>query len=217
MRALIAAMAVFFAVTPLAVTGQPLDRPGTALTATFVSSDAFALVVRTDAGELVSFLVDDIASVPAGIVAGTRVTVRYASDAEGRHHAVRVGIATHPDDPAATTSPPPPAATEGVVRAGLPSEAPAAVEEGDGGASARPSRRPVQRTSSPGPERLADEAVAGMPSARAVAAPSVDPRSQPTPFESSNPPSAPAMRVLISLAVLLVLAGALMALAVARQ
>jgi hypothetical protein len=101
---------------------QPLDRSGSgALTGTFVSADTLRVVVRTDEDAVVAFSVEDQASVPAGLVAGMRVTVRYAVGDDGRYRVVRLGVASYPPEPGSTTSlpqppaeaptPPPPAAS----------------------------------------------------------------------------------------------------------
>src|SRR5262249_52757552 len=56
---------------------QPLDRSGAgALTGTLVSADTVAVAVRTEEGSIVAFTVENPASVPAGLLPGTRVTVR---------------------------------------------------------------------------------------------------------------------------------------------
>jgi hypothetical protein len=100
---------------------QPLDRSGAeALTATVVSADKSAIVVRTDDGSLVTFLLDGGAFVPDGLVAGTRVTIRYQVLDGGRYQAVRVGIASFPPEAGSTTAAPP------VPPAGVPPLSPPA-------------------------------------------------------------------------------------------
>src|SRR5262249_48697055 len=90
---------------------QPLDRSGSgALTGTFVSADTLQVVVRTDEDAIVSFSVEDPASVPAGLVAGTRLPGRYAAGGDGRYRVVRVGVAPYPPEPGSTTSLPRPPA-----------------------------------------------------------------------------------------------------------
>ena len=87
---------------------QPLDRSGAeALTATVVSADKSTIVVRADDGSLVTFFVDGGAFVPDGLVAGTRVTIRYQVVDGGRYQAVRVGIASFPPEAGSTTAVPP--------------------------------------------------------------------------------------------------------------
>jgi len=84
------------------------------LTATLVSLGGMSLVVRADNGTLVPFVLDNDSTVPAGLVQGTRVTVRY-DPVEGIGYRVdTVGIPRIPSDPDASTEPPPelpPAAT----------------------------------------------------------------------------------------------------------
>jgi hypothetical protein len=77
------------------------------LTATLVSLGGTALVVRADNGTLVPFVLDNDSTVPAGLVQGTRVTVRY-EPVEGIGYRVdTVGIPRIPSDPDASTEPPP--------------------------------------------------------------------------------------------------------------
>jgi hypothetical protein len=86
-----------------------------------VSADTLQVVVRTDDDAVVRFLVEDQASVPAGLAPGMRVTVRYAVGDDGRYRVVRVGVASYPPEPGSTmslpappaeaASPPPPAAS----------------------------------------------------------------------------------------------------------
>src|SRR5262245_3117171 len=84
------------------------------LTATLVSLGGTSLVVRADNGTLVPFVLDNDSTVPAGLVQGTRVIVRY-EPVEGVGYRVdTVGIPRIPTDPDASTEPPPempPAAT----------------------------------------------------------------------------------------------------------
>lgn len=85
---------------------QPLDRPGEAFTGTVASADAFRLVLRADNGTLVSFAIEDPAAVPAGLVPGMRITVRYEA-AEGEpYRLVGVKIAAGPIEGGSTTDPP---------------------------------------------------------------------------------------------------------------
>ena len=65
---------------PAAGRTQDLDRPGTAFTGTVSTADPFKLVLRADNGKLVTFPVEDPWTVPAGLVPGTRVTVRFPED-----------------------------------------------------------------------------------------------------------------------------------------
>src|SRR5262245_1751246 len=77
------------------------------LTATLVSLGGMSLVVRADNGTLVPFVLDNDSTVPAGLVQGTRVAVRY-EPVEGVGYRVdTVGIPRIPSDPDASTEPPP--------------------------------------------------------------------------------------------------------------
>jgi hypothetical protein len=122
----------------------PEPRPATAggLTATLVSMDGAALVVRADDGTLVPFRLDNESTVPAGLVPGTRVTVRY-EPLEAGYRVDSVGIPRIPSDPDATTEPPPEA-----TPAPAPPEAPATPSPEPAESSLEP---PVPRA-----ERVAD-------------------------------------------------------------
>ena len=84
------------------------------LTATLVALGGMSLVVRADNGTLVPFVLDNDSTVPAGLVQGTRVTVRYEPVEGVGYRVATVGIPRIPSDPDASTEPPPempPAAT----------------------------------------------------------------------------------------------------------
>ena len=85
---------------------QPLDRPGEAFTGTVASADAFKLVLRADNGTLVSFAIEDPAGVPAGLVPGMRITVRYEATEGEPYRLVGVKIASGPIEGGSTTDPP---------------------------------------------------------------------------------------------------------------
>lgn len=59
-------------------------------TGTVVSSSGGALVIRTDAGEEKTFVVDAYSDVPATLTAGALVTVESQALADGRHQVTRV-------------------------------------------------------------------------------------------------------------------------------
>jgi hypothetical protein len=156
------------------LSGQPLDRSGAgSLTGAFVSGDAVSVVIRTDEGTFVAFVVGDQTSVPDGLVPGTRVTVRYDVGADGRYRVVRVSAASFPPEPGSTTSlPPPPAAAP---TPGPPSASP-------------PS--PTAATASPVVERAPTE---HRPAVRTAAARSEErpPNARPAVEEPSREPTAP--------------------------
>ena len=198
---------------------QPLDRSGAgALTGTFVSADAQTVVVRTDEQALVTFSVEDQASVPAGLMPGMPVTVRYDVTDDGRYRVVRVGVASYPPEPGSTTSlPPPPAAAPTPGPPARLADAAAGSRHlherapHDSGASlARPQRRGSGGRPSRGRclSAGARRAVPGVARAAvtAAAAPSAD----------SAPPREPTPgRDLLKIGGLLLLAGGLLALAYA--
>jgi hypothetical protein len=142
---------------------QPLDRSGAgALTGTFVSADALTVVVRTDEDTLVTFLMEDQASVPAGLVPGTRVTVRYDVAADGRYRVVRVGAASFPPEAGSTTSLPLPPAAAPTPAPPAPSPSPPPATQ-DASPSARaapsPARAAVRTAAARTDSRSADRAV----------------------------------------------------------
>jgi hypothetical protein len=126
---------------------QPLDRSGAgALTGTLVSADTVAVAVRTEEGTIVAFTVENPASVPAGLLPGTRVTVRYDVPEPNRYVVVRVGVASYPPEPGSSTAVRVPAAEPPPTTAPTPSppsaqESSAAV--GRAPASVRPAARRV--------------------------------------------------------------------------
>jgi hypothetical protein len=85
---------------------QPLDRSGEAFTGTVASADAFKLVLRADNGTLVSFAIEDPAAVPAGLVPGLRITVRYEAPEGEPYRLIGVRIASGPIEGGSTTDPP---------------------------------------------------------------------------------------------------------------
>jgi len=75
-----------------------------------VSSTPEQLVVQTDAGSQLTFNVDSQSTVPAGLNAGSRVTVTYHDMGGGTLHAARVDASTGGGEPMNTqeTTPPKP-------------------------------------------------------------------------------------------------------------
>ena len=166
---------------------QPLDRPGEAFTGTVASADAFRLVLRADNGTLVSFAIEEPAAVPAGLVPGMRITVRYQA-AEGEpHRLVGVKIASGPIEGGSTTDPPaqrsssatvveqpaPPPPTETTPRAATaPPQAAVAVTTQASQASAEPrAAEPAQPVeAAPGPSSQPRRTLSPTPAPREVAA-----------------------------------------------
>jgi hypothetical protein len=184
--ALLVLLAVVSTRAPLAA--QPLDRSGAgALTGTFASADALTVVVRTDEQALVTFSVEDQASVPAGLVPGMRVTVRYDVDDDGRYHVVRVGAASYPPEAGSTTSlPPPPAAAP---TPGPPAASPTPLPEAA-------AVLPVARQAAPEPDavaRMVEERPRARPAEKPLRALEEPPReaSAPVAREAAAPSKAP--------------------------
>jgi len=65
---------------------------GTSINAsgTVVSSSGSQLVIKTESGNRMTFVVDSASSLPVGVAAGDRVTVEYHTLAGGKYHAARV-------------------------------------------------------------------------------------------------------------------------------
>jgi hypothetical protein len=198
---------------------QPLDRSGAgALTGTFVSADAQTVVVRTDQQALVTFSVEDQASVPAGLMPGMPVTVRYDVTDDGRYRVVRVGVASYPPEPGSTTSlPPPPAA------APTPGPPAASPPPPPGAATATSARRTTPEPRSPARSVADRAAVRRAPDASPPALAEPSPESPAhavsaaaAPSADSVPPREPTPgRDLLKIGGLLLLAGGLVALAYA--
>jgi hypothetical protein len=87
---------------------QPVQRGAeSSITGTVVSSTSTSLVIRDESGVEQSFDVDTSSTVPAGLMSGSRVSVRFHSMDGGRRHVASV-MAT--DAPATTEPITPPAA-----------------------------------------------------------------------------------------------------------
>lgn len=85
---------------------QPADKTSSEFTGTVVTANAFQLVLRADNGAVVSFAIEDPAGVPAGLVAGLRVTVAYEATPGAANRLVGVKIASGPFESGSTTDPP---------------------------------------------------------------------------------------------------------------
>jgi hypothetical protein len=182
------------------------------------------VVVRTDEDAIVSFSVEDPASVPAGLVAGTRVTVRYALGGDGRYRVVRVGVASYPPEPGSTTSlPPPPAevASPPPPQASPPPPTAPPTSALNGPAEARPATataslararaRPKQRATPPAPA-VSEPA----PTQPAAAPAATEPAMDESPLTAAAAPSLEHVTAhLLKLGGLLLMAGGLIALAYA--
>jgi hypothetical protein len=183
-----------------AAVAQPLDRPGTAFTGTVASADAFRLVLRADNGVLVSFAIEDPTTVPAGLVSGMRVTVRYEkADGQG-YRLVGVKIASEPIEPGSTTDPPvgePSTSTLSEQPATPPAPAPPEAERPRLEAAATP---PVVAATA---ARSAESAGPRLAASPETSRPLQTPRPAPL-------PPAPGLREIATLAALLVVAGMLL-------
>jgi hypothetical protein len=206
------------------VGAQPLDKPGTAsrsFTATVASADAFKLVLRADNGKLVTFPVDDPWTIPAGLVPGTRVTVRYDAADDG-YRLVAVKIASGPIEPGSTTEPPdlspaPPSAPAGLRKQpgtspALPQAEPEPTPEPTPQATAQPEQSPTateEAAAAVGP-RAPERS--GLGPARAGTAGAV---ARVRPERAGSPPAG--ARELVTLATLLVVSSALLWVAFAQR
>jgi hypothetical protein len=87
---------------------EPTDAERGGLQATLVSADSHHVVVQTDTGVRLAFLVDERTQIPPGLAPGIRIAVGYAPAPELRaYRALRVWIPQLPTDPESTTDPPP--------------------------------------------------------------------------------------------------------------
>lgn len=190
---------------------QPLDRAGTAFTATVASSDTFALVLRADNGTLVRFPIEDPWTVPAGLVPGTRVTVRYEVIDGNHYRLIGVKIASTPMEPGSTTDPP-------TLAPALPSAEDAPRREPD---TSPVLAVPGSEKPTPPPEEGAASGVAAAspPASLAPAAdvslPSARPSATPSPLASPDTPP-PGAREIVTLLTLLLGSSALIWIALAR-
>jgi len=94
---------------------------------TIASVDAVSLRIRPDEGSVMTFVVDDSSALPTGLVAGTRVSVRYETREGGGRRLLTVSLAegasAPPQENATPDSPATPAAPDS--NAALALEAPA--------------------------------------------------------------------------------------------
>ena len=114
MRLLLPLSSILLAAAPLlGASPQLVDRPSDdTFTGTLVAADDLSVTARAENGTLVTFTVDDPSSVPAGLVAGTRVTVRYEHTQGGGLRVIREGIASYPSPVSTASTEPPPRVVE---------------------------------------------------------------------------------------------------------
>ena len=124
-------------------------------TGTLSAIDSLSLSVRPDDGSVMTFLVDDPAALPPGLMAGARVTVRYDTrDSGGRRllHVALAGADAAPEvsaqDPAApepapqaSPSPTPPSEVSATVPAAT--ALPASLQPREADRRAPPQRGPL--------------------------------------------------------------------------
>jgi hypothetical protein len=72
---------------------QAQDHQVAELSGTVATIDTVSLRVRPDDGSVMTFVVDDPSSLPLGLVAGTRVTVKYETRQGGGRRLLSVGLA----------------------------------------------------------------------------------------------------------------------------
>lgn len=204
---------------------QAFEAAGGSLTATMISADATAFIVRADNGAIVTFYVDNASSIPAGLVPGSRVTVRYDALGGNRYRVASVGIPRIPFDPGSTTEPPPqpPEATLPIATA--PREAPvqpsATPAEEDlseaSGRSASGLRRGAEARTSSTPTSRADRLPAGRPSYGQTAVAPNRPGEASADERSREPRSGGQGTTLVIVAGLVLLASSLGLLAILRR
>jgi hypothetical protein len=139
---------------------QADDRQVSELSGTVAIIDTVSIRVRPDEGSVMTFVVDDPSSLPLGLVAGTRVTVKYETREGGGRRLLSVALAL------GSNPPPPevPATTDASATAAPADPAPAALplesavslrasagvapslSEREAGAAAAPARRAAPGT-----------------------------------------------------------------------
>ena len=78
---------------------QAQDHQVAELNGTIASIDPVSIRVRPDDGSIMTFVVDDPSSLPLGLVAGTRVTVRYETREGGGRRLLSMGLALGSNPP----------------------------------------------------------------------------------------------------------------------
>ena len=115
---------------------QAQDHQVAELSGTVATIDTVSLRVRPDDGSVMTFVVDDPSSLPLGLVAGTRVTVKYETRQGGGRRLLSVGLALGsnppPPEAPATTDASGAAAPAAAAPAALPLESAIAARLGGG-------------------------------------------------------------------------------------
>jgi hypothetical protein len=75
------------------------DQQVAELSGTIATIDAVAIRLRPDDGSIMTFVVDDPGSLPLGLVAGTRVTVKYETREGGGRRLLSLGLALGSNPP----------------------------------------------------------------------------------------------------------------------
>ncbi|HJS59130.1 MAG TPA: hypothetical protein VKA01_13595 [Vicinamibacteria bacterium] len=184
---------------------QPQDRPGEAFTGTVASADAFRLVLRADNGTLVSFAIEDPAAVPAGLVPGMRITVRYEATEGEPDRLVGVRIASGPLEGGSTDPPAQRSSSASVVEQPAPPLPPETTPR----AASAPPRAAVAETTQASQASAKPRAAEPAQPVEAAAGPSSQPRRTLSPT--------PAPREVAALAALLVVASLLLWAAYVRR
>jgi len=120
------------------------DQHVAELSGTIATIDAVAIRLRPDDGSIMTFVVDDPGSLPLGLVAGTRVTVKYETREGGGRRLLSVGLGLgsnppSPDAPAtidASAAPP----LESAVSLRASAEAASSLSAPEAQAAAAPAR-----------------------------------------------------------------------------
>jgi len=105
---------------------QAQDHQVAEVSGTIATIEAVSIRVRPDDGSVMTFVVDDPGSLPLGLVAGTRVTVKYETREGGGRRLLSVGLALGSSPPSpeapATIDAYATAATADAASAALPLE-----------------------------------------------------------------------------------------------
>jgi hypothetical protein len=176
------------------------------------SVDSFALVLRADSGKLVNFPIEDRFKVPAGLVPGTRVTVRYEVVEGNRYRLVGVKIASGPIEHDSTTEPPSmPAASPGTSDS-------IRQEPGTSPVFPEPTPEPEAEAPTPAPRQTPTSSPSGGSLAAAVSGPrpAVPPAAAAGSLPTMPAPPTPAAREMVTMLTLLLASGALVWMALAR-
>lgn len=113
-------LALAFSSAALAQTQPVQGGVESSVTGTVVSASGSSLVIRSDGGAGQTFDVDTSSAIPAGLMPGNRVTVRYHVLDTGRRHAASVvlGDAVESAPVTTPTTPDPAPAPEPITAAG---------------------------------------------------------------------------------------------------